>query len=195
MTGKEQSPTHSFYSENISFLSGFEVSQEPVRLLPAADMIEACDIFLGLSQCHTPERWPRAKEDRREIARQVSWNLPSAWKPRSEWQDWVQKALDQIRQRYLVEYMPDTYEWQSWKEMETDLYVSVRCARQTIELFRSGNPNHLQMPTTVFLVPATLNGFFSSIIAGSVQPAWIAHMDAALTPGCCNGIYPKYQHL
>lgn len=195
MTDKNTSTTHSFYSDNITFLSGFDAPQGAVRLLSAADMIEACDIFLGLSKCHTPDRWPRSMKDRKEIARQLNWKLPAAWKPRSEWRDLVENALTQMRMRYLDEYIPETYEWQTWKELETDLYVSARCTRQTIELYRSGNPKHIQLPTSVFLVPASLNEFLSSIIVGSVYPTWLAEIDAALTPGCCNGIYPKYQQL
>lgn len=194
MTDNEHSPTLSFYSDNINFLSGFEAPQEPVRLLSATDMMEACDIFLGLTKCHTPERWPRSKEDRVEIARQISWNLPPTWKPQSEWEGLARKALNHIQQRYLEGAMPATYEWQRWKEMETDLYVSVRCTRQTVELYKSGNPKYLPMQTSVFLVPATINGLFSSIIAGKVHPIWMANIDAAMTPGCCNGIYPKYKH-
>ncbi|HKN04051.1 MAG TPA: hypothetical protein VJY31_08915 [Buttiauxella sp.] len=191
----DEQPTKRHYIDSLKEISAFEATKEPLRIVSAADMTDACDLFLAGTRCHIPDRLPREKGDRRELGRKVEWNLPKDWKPRAEWKEHVQHALQILNQRTLDNRISELDEWPTWAELETDIHIAVRCSRKTVEFYHRGDLAHLPHKTDLFAVPTDFSKFLGSVIAGDIQPVWMWSVDAARTPKCYDGYSPRYQPL
>ncbi len=195
-TYNEEDPTKRPYVYSITEMSAFEITKEPMRIISAVDMLGMCSAFLDATQCHTSGRWPLSKESRRELGRKIEWNCPQDWKAREEWSGHVRNALQILSQRDQTIRISQQDQWQTWEELETDIHISARCSRQTVEFYRAGNPQHLPNSAELFAVPVNFSKFVSSILSGDIRPVWtVWHADAASMPGCCDGIYPRYAPL
>ncbi|MFP1734044.1 hypothetical protein ACLEC1_14710 [Lonsdalea quercina] len=192
MNKVENAEVDSVYTDNLKFFSSLDAPQGDLKLLSARDMFDACEAFLCVTRSYIDERRPRLISDRSALARLIETSFPRAWKPHEEWKGRVQLALENTRRRFEKSHISALDEWQTWEELETDIHISVQCSRKTVELFSSGDAQFLPMPTSVFLVPARMDLFLCSLISGHITPTWAGTVDAALTPGCCFGIYPKY---
>ena len=178
----KEDPTQNRYVDLITKVSAFEANKEPKKIISASDMLRICDCFLAETQCHIKDRLPLAIADRRELGRKIEWKCPHSWKPRAEWLIHVRHALQISNQRYLDTPISPLDGWQTWEELETDIHVSARCTRQSVEFYRTGDPRHLPMPTDLFAVPENFSKFLGSILSGDIHPGWMWHADAAITP-------------
>ncbi|EPF6161309.1 hypothetical protein MWS90_003212 [Citrobacter sedlakii] len=176
-------------------MTAFDATKESLKIISASDMLSICDNFLSETQCHISERLPLSKAGRRELARKIEWNCPNAWKPREEWSTHVQHALKILNSRFLEIPISQRDDWQTWEELSTDIHVSARCTRQAVEFYRAGNPQHLPLKADLFAVPEVFSKFLASILSGDIHPVWMWHADAADTPECHDGLYPKYASL
>ncbi|WP_180349594.1 hypothetical protein [Klebsiella spallanzanii] len=190
----EEDPTQHRYVDLITEVTAFEATKEPMKIISASDMLGICDAFLGETQCHISDRIPLSVAGRRELGRKIEWNCPHSWKPHEEWSIHVRHVLKILSRRYLDIPVSQQDDWQTWEELSTDIHVSVRCSRQTVEFYRSGNPQHLPLATELFAVPEDFSKFLASIVSGDIYPVWMWHADASKTPRCFDGLYPKYRH-
>jgi len=188
----EEDPTEQLYVDLVMQMTAFDATKEPLRFISAVDMLGMCSAFLDATQCHIPDRQPLSKESRRELARKVEWNIPTAGIKREEWSKHVRNALQILNQRDQTNRRSPLDQWGSWEDLETDIHIAVRCTRLTVELYRSGDPKHLPLKTELFAVPEPFPKFVASIISGDVRPVWMWDVDAAKTPGCADGLYPRY---
>ncbi|EHZ1489241.1 hypothetical protein K5J06_000857 [Salmonella enterica] len=191
----EEDPTQRRYVDLITEVTAFEATKEPMKIISASDMLGICDASLAETQCRIADRLPLSIAGRRELGRKIELNCPHSWKPREEWSTHVRHALQILNRRYLDIPISPLDDWQTWEELSTDIHVSARCARQTVEFYRSGNPQHLPMQTELFAVPEVFSKFLASILSGDIYPVWMWHADAAKTPRCLDGLYPKYTPL
>ncbi|MDE9494718.1 hypothetical protein KKJ09_14295 [Xenorhabdus bovienii] len=181
-----------YYSDRINFLPCSDALQGEVRFLSARDMYDACDAFLAVTTCHIEHRWLPSKEHRKHLAQQLKSYMPPDWKPYGEWKGLVQHALDIAYQHAPRFRISEWDERDIRAELLTNIHISARATRKTVELFDCGDPKLLPVGTNVFAVSAQLNEFLASVIAGAVNPVWMATVDSEWTPGCRNGIHPQY---
>lgn len=191
----EEDPTKLQYVELITQVTAFDATKEPLRIISAVDMLGMCNAFLGATRCHISDRLPLSKESRRELGRKVEWNIPTAGIVREEWSVHVQNALQILSRRDRTNQISPLDQWQTWEDLETDIHIAVRCTRLAVEFYRSGDPQHLPLKTELFAVPEAFPKFVSSIISGEVRPVWMWDADAAKTPKCADGFYPRYALL
>ncbi|MGJ0629380.1 hypothetical protein [Xenorhabdus bovienii] len=109
-----------------------------------------------------------------------------------KWKGLVQHALDIACQHAPRFRISEWDERDTRAELLTNIHISTRATRKTVELFDCGDPKLLPVGTNVFAVSAQLNEFLASVIAGAVNPVWMATVDSEWTPGCRNGTHPQY---
>ncbi|EKN5075361.1 TPA: hypothetical protein ACMY33_003679 [Yersinia enterocolitica] len=179
------------YTDNLKFLVDMDTKPKTFMLAPAHRLIEACEVLVQCAPLRVKERWPLSKDDRRSLARQMECNLPKVPPPREQWKEVIQHALQIVYQQIPK---PQRFVWEKTgylAELETDIHVSVDCTLQTVRFFYNDRI-HLPLNTSVFLVSPDWNEFVSSLIAGDLNPAWVASVDAAKTPECIQGQFPRY---
>ncbi|ATM78955.1 hypothetical protein CRN79_25350 [Serratia fonticola] len=180
-----------YYTDKITFLADSDVQSQTFMLRPASDLLRDCDLLLQCAGRHIEDRWPLLKVNRRELARLVEWRLPKSTPPIGEWKVVIQRALQIENPQHLP---PHISEWERrglLVELETDIHNAVDCSRQAVDFF-CNDRKHLPMNTTVFLVSSAWGAYIASLIAGDLNPAWIAPIDAAQIPECIHGQFPRY---
>ncbi|WLS79721.1 hypothetical protein Q3V30_04215 [Erwinia pyri] len=183
-----------YYDEKMNMLSAASAPQGAVRLLSANDMYAACDAFLDQTTNYESERLLPSKSCRNEIARRFQWAVEAKWIPPEEWTGAVQTALSNVLQPIPHTRIQGFPEWVTEGSLESDIHIAVRATLQTVKLFAPGDLRFVPAQTDIFLVPSHFGEFLASLVAGNVNPMWLAQVDSADTPGCRDGQYPIYSH-
>ncbi|HGN0867762.1 TPA: hypothetical protein ACKROV_000984 [Providencia alcalifaciens] len=180
------------YDRHINILPAKSVPQGDMRFLSASEMIYVCNIFLDSMQNHFEARWLPTKECRSELSKFVERNFLDEWDASPKWKELIQHGLDCMVHGRNNLRMAEWEHWDSLKQLESDMYLSIQASYKTINLFRLGDPQYLPMATDVFVVPSQWNKFLGSLMAGDIYPAWIAKVDSSSTPEIEDGTYPMY---
>ncbi len=180
-----------YYTDKITFLADSDVQSQTFMLRPASDLLRDCDLLLQCAGRHLEDRWPLLKVNRRELARQTEWRLPKSTPPSGEWKAVIQRALQIENPPHLPPHISELERRGLLAERETDIHNAVDCSRQAVDFF-CNDRKHLPMNTTVFLVSSAWGAYIASLIAGDLNPAWIAPIDAAQIPECIHGQFPRY---
>ncbi|WP_258087470.1 hypothetical protein [Xenorhabdus bovienii] len=178
-------------ASNVKFLSSPSNFQGEVRVLSAPYLYVVCDAFLELTTTHLDDRWIRKIEPREQLARQLTKNVSDEWIHYTEWKRLIQDVLNSAHQRYLCSPISEWADCENWNAVETDIHIAVQCTRRTVLYYDYNQLGDLPARATGFLVPARLNDFFASLLAGTLTPVWATTVDAELTPDCLFDVYPR----
>ncbi|MEQ4672197.1 hypothetical protein AB7W30_19510 [Providencia manganoxydans] len=180
------------YDRHLNILPADSAPLGEVRLLSAREMLDVCEVFLGSLQNHMPARLLPTKEYRNVLGQRMEWTYADEWIAQYLWKELIENGLQEIIHNRNTLHMAEWEYWDSLKQLESDMYLSIQASYKAIKLFQLGDPQYLPMATNVFVVPIQWNKFLSTLMTGDIYPAWIAKVDSSSIPEIEDGIYPKY---
>lgn len=180
------------YDRYINILPASSAPKGEVRLLSADEMLDICNIFLGSIQNYFEARWLPTKECRIELGKFVERNFLDKWDSNSKWKELIEHGLESMIHGRDHLRMAEWEHWDTLKQLESDMYLSIQASYKAINLFRLGDPQYLPMATDVFVVPAQWNKFLGTLMSGDIYPAWIARVDSSSVPEIIDDTYPQY---